>query len=279
LAQTTAALSRSLAEHVEEHERERERMTAEHNRAIADLHASNEAAAAELRTQLSEAVAEHHRLTALLEEQDRERELMAAEHRRTIVDLQVSKQEAVAECERVLTEVQQSLLVRDASRRLEVERRLIDGIDEAPRTKVDGERLASLQRGLTLAFSRVQAVLKDAPTLREPVKAGHDADLSHQPFDDADDAFVHHLLESAGATPLPEKLAAPNTVGPAQTVSGTPAETTGDQSAHDVFDAQDATFISRLMNTPDPPQETVDQTDDEPLVELPRRQDPSAADS
>jgi hypothetical protein len=127
-------------------------------------------AMAELRSQLSEAVAEHHRLTALLEEHDRERERMAAEHRRALADLQTSKQEAVAECERVLTDVQQSLLLRDASRRLEIERRLIDGIDEGPRTKALGETLASLQRGLSLAFSQMQVALKDKPA-KEPLEA------------------------------------------------------------------------------------------------------------
>jgi hypothetical protein len=286
LAQTAAEPSRILAARAEEHELERDRMSAEHHLAIADLQASKEVALAELRSQLSEAVAEHHRLTALLEEHDRGRERMAAEHRRAIADLQASKHEAVAECERVLTEVQQALLVRDAPRRLEVERRLIDGIDDGPRTKADGERLASLQRGLTLAFSRMQAVLKDGATVTEPLEAEHDAlerpgietidkaataaadderledvDPLHEPFDDADDAFVNRLLEGIRPTPLPENLTDP-TVRPAKAVSGMPTVTTGDQPAHDVFDAQDATFVRRLMNTPGPPRESADQSDD-----------------
>ena len=100
-------------------------MSAGHNVAIADLQANKAAALAELRSQLSRAAAEQNRLTALLEEHDRGRERMGAEHRRAIADLQVSKREAVAECERVMTEVQQALLVRDGSR-LEIERRLVD---------------------------------------------------------------------------------------------------------------------------------------------------------
>ena len=148
-------------------------MSAEHNLAIADLQASKGEALAELRSQLSQAAAEHDRLTALLEEHDRGRERMSAEHHRALADLQASKREAVAECERVLTEVQQALLVRDGPR-LEIERRLIDGINEGGRRKADGERLASLQRGLSLAFSQMKAVLKDGEALNEPLEAEHD---------------------------------------------------------------------------------------------------------
>ena len=98
----------------------------------------------------------------------------ASQHAARLPDLQASKHETVAECERVLTEVQQALLVRGAPRRLEIERRLVDGIDEGPVTKADGERLACLQRGLTLAFSRVQAVLKDGAAPKEPFEGEHD---------------------------------------------------------------------------------------------------------
>jgi hypothetical protein len=296
LAHTAAEPGRILAARAQEHERERDRISAEHKLAIADLQASKDAALAELRSQLSEAVAEHHRLTALLEEHDRERERMAAEHRRAIADLQASKHEAVAECERVLTEVQQALLVRDASRRLEIERRLIDGIEEGPRTKADGERLATLQRGLTLAFSQMQAVLKDGPTLKEPLEAEHDAlerpgietidkvatavadderledvDPLHEPFDDVDDAFVHHLLQGIRATPRPENLTDP-TPGPAKAESGMQTVPTGDQPAPDVFDAQDTAFVSGLMKTPGPPRESADETDAGPLQEIPQAQ-------
>jgi PAS domain-containing protein len=175
LAQTAAEHTRILAERAEEHERERNRLSAENSLAIADLQAKKKAAAAELRSQLSAAVAEHHSLTALLEDGDRERERMAAEHRRTIADLQASKHETVAECERVLTEVQQALLMRDASRCVEIERRLVDGINAGPLTKGDRERLASLQRGLTLAFSRMHAVLKDRAASKEPFEVEHHA--------------------------------------------------------------------------------------------------------
>ena len=268
LEQAAAEPSRMLAARTEEHERERERLSGEHTLAIADLKASKEAALAELRCQLSEAVAEHHRLTALLEEHERERERIAAEHRRAIAELQASKQEAVAECERVLTEVQQALLVKDASRRLEVERRLIEGIDEAPQTKIDGERLASVQNGLTQAFSRMQAVFEDGapvkPLAAEP-EAIEPVDPLHEPFDDADDAFVNDLLQ--GIRALPEKRADPTAV-PAKAVSATQTATTSDPAADDVFDDLDATFVRELMNTPAPARKPADQTDADPLQDL-----------
>ena len=222
LEQAAAEPGRILAERVEEHERERDRMSAEHNLAIGELQASKDAVLTELRSELSEAMAEQHRLTALLEDHNRERERMAAEHRRAIAELQASKHAAVAECERVLTEVQQALVVRDASHGLEIERRLV-GIDEGPQTKVDGE---------------------------------------HEPFDDADDAFVNSLLQ--GIRPLHEKHTDP-TVEPAKAASGTQTVTTGDQSVDAVFDDEDATFVLDLMDTPGPPKKADDETDAAPL--------------
>src|SRR5206468_12001683 len=118
-------------------------------------------------------------------------------------------------CERVLIEVQQALLVRDGSR-LEIERRLIDGINEGARKKAEGERLVSLQGGLTRAFSEMQAALKDGKALGEPFEAEHDelkrptietidkAAAEPELFDDADDAFVRHLLKGIREPPLPE---------------------------------------------------------------------------
>ena len=226
---------------------------------------------------------------------------MGAEHRRAIADLQVSKREAVAECERVLTEVQQALLARDRS--LEIERRLIDGIDEGARKKADGERLAALQGGLTLAFSKIQAVLKDGEGLNKPVEAEHNelerptietidkpvveaadngrlgdeqvagtqtvADPLSELFDDADDAFVRHLLEESREPPLPGSHTDP-TVGSAQPVSDMQTVTADDQPEHDVFDPQDDAFVVRLMNgTAGPTPESGDQTDTQPLRELP----------
>jgi hypothetical protein len=122
----------------------------------------------------------------------------------------------------------------------------------------------------------VQAVLEDGATVKEPLQAEHgalerpgvetidkaataaadgerleDVDLLHEPFDEADDAFVNRLLEGIRATPLPGNLTDP-TVRPAEAVSGVQTVTTGDEPAHDVFDAQDATFVRDLMNRPGP---------------------------
>ena len=114
-----------------------------------------------------------------------------------------------------------------------------------------------MQVGLRRAVSETQTVRIDVDPL-------HD-----DPFDDADDAFVRHLLEGIHERPLPENLADP-AVGSAQAVSEMQTVTTDDQPAHDVFDAQDETFVGGLMKgTPGPPRESADQTDAEPLQELP----------
>jgi hypothetical protein len=326
LAELRSELSAAAVEHhrltalLEEHDRERERTAAEHTRAISDLEANREAALAELRSELSSSAAEHHRLTVLLEEHDLEKERIAAEHRRVIADLQASKSEAVAECERVLTEVQQALLVRDASR-FAIERRLIDGIDDVARTKVDGERLATIQSGWTSAFSRMKTALKDGAAPNGPTKleddepehpidkpvdkaaspaagdeelrdvqvgltaaasgsqtAPIDVDPEHEPFDDADSAFVQHLLEGIHATPLPDF--AGRTARTARAVFESQTVTTDDDAAHDVFDALDDTFAcSLMMRTPGLPRESADQADAEALQELPHKKPVGPEDS
>jgi len=275
LADAATEHTRLLSERGAEHDRERKRIVAEHRLALAEGLQASKKAVAELHSQLSAAGAEHHRLTALLEDGDRQRERMAAEHQRAIADLQASHRETVAECERLLTEIKQALLVRDASRRLETDPRLVDGKHEGPLTKADGERFASLQNGLTLAFSRLHAVLRDGVAPKEPSDAEHerreDADLVHEPFDDADDAFVHQLL-GARATPLPENRPDPKAVAPAQAVSVTQAVTAAEQPGDAVFDAQDAAFARGLMDTHHAPQEPVAQADAAQPQELPRSQ-------
>ena len=219
-------------------------MSAEHHQALADLETSKREALAGLRAQLAQTTAEQSRLAARLEEQEREHDRMSAEHRRAIADLQTSKREALAECERVLTEIQQELLVRDEvsaeiERRLleviaEIERRLLEVIDEAVRQKVGGERLAGLERppietideaaaeeahceintdlqvGLTQVVSETQTMLTDVEPLREV-------------FDAADEAFVCQLIGIDEPAPKATDRKDP------------------------VFDAEDDAFVRRLM--------------------------------
>jgi len=168
LAQTVGERTR-LAARVEEHERERELMAIEQDGAIAEMETSKREALAELRSQLSQtSSAEQGRLTARIEELERERDRMSAEHRRAIADLETSKGEALNECERLLTEIQQALLIRDGSG-AELQRRLIKGIDEAARQKAHRERLEGLQEELKEAVSQMQAVLaSDAPLQERP---------------------------------------------------------------------------------------------------------------
>jgi hypothetical protein len=214
----TAAENRLLAARAGEHERERERISAEHDQAIADLQDSQREALAELRSELSQAADEHSRLTALFEEHDRER------------------RETVAECERVLIEVQQALLVRDGSR-VEIERRLIDGIDEAARKKADGERLAGLQGRLTSAFSEMQTVLTHGEALQQPFEAEHDR-LERPSTETIDEAAA----ERADRGRLTDVQVAPTPV-----VSEMQTMTTDVEPPGALFDDADDTFVRHLL--------------------------------
>ena len=141
----------------------------------------------------------------------------------------------------------------------ELKRPTIETIEKAAPEAADDERLSDVQVGLRRDVSETQTVRIDCDPL-------------HDPFDDGDDAFVRHLLEGIRERPLPETLTDP-TVGSAQAVSEMQTVTTGDQPAHDVFDAQDSTFLGDLMkSTPDPPRESADHTDAVPLQELPETQ-------
>jgi hypothetical protein len=228
----TAAENRLLAARAEEHERERERMSAEHHQATADLQASKQEALTELRAQLSQAAAEHSRLTALCEEHDRQ------------------GREAVAECERVLIEVQQALLVRDGSR-VEIERRLIDGIDEGARTKADGERLAGLQGGLTLALSEMQAVLNDGQALKQPFEAEHDG-LERSSTE---------TIDKATAEKADRKRLTDVGVGLTPVVSEMQTVMTDVEPPHELFGAADDIFVRHLLEGIGEPALREDRTD------------------
>jgi hypothetical protein len=132
----------------------------------------------------------------------------------------------------------------------ELERPTIETIDKAAAEAA--ERLSDVQVLLRRAVSETTVT---------------DVDPLSELFDDADDAFVRHLLEGMREPPLPENLTNPR-VGSAQAVSETPTVTAGDQPAHDVFDAQDDAFVVRLMEgTPGTTRESADQTDAQPLKE------------
>jgi hypothetical protein len=175
---------------------------------------------------------------------------MKAEHRRAIADLRTSKREALAECERVLTEVQQELLVRDEASG-EIERRILEVIEEAVRQKAGGAGIAGLRRppletidqgaaeeahrehttplqgGLTHVVSETQEVLTGV----EPL---------HEAFDAADVAFVRQLIGLDEPAP---KAPDPDPEDP-------------------VFDTEDDAFVRRLIEG------THGAADDEPLQDL-----------
>jgi hypothetical protein len=121
---------------------------------------------------------------------------------------------------------------------VEIERRLIDGIDEAARKKADGERLAGLQGKLTSAFSEMQAVLTDGEVLKAP------------PFE-----AEHHRLERP-STEMIDEAAAERAdrgrltdvqVAPTPVVSEMQTITTDVEPPGALFDDADDTFVRHLL--------------------------------
>ena len=97
LSQTLTAQEQVAARAEEEHERERERMSAEYHSALADLETSKREALAAVRSQLSQALVEQGREAARAEEgHELEKARMIAEHQRGIADLETSKRDALA---------------------------------------------------------------------------------------------------------------------------------------------------------------------------------------
>ena len=140
LAELGAQLSHALGEQsrlsglIEERERERDRLDAEHRAAVDSLEQSlgrareetalaieqRRQALAEMGTQLSHALGEQSRLSGLVEEHERERDRIAAGHRRAVADLEASNGEALAECERVLTGEHEQIRQQSERQRFEI---------------------------------------------------------------------------------------------------------------------------------------------------------------
>jgi hypothetical protein len=96
LTQALTERTRLAARAEEEHERELDRIMAEHQQAVAALEASKREALADLRSKLAQVLAEHARLAARSEEEhESERERITAEQQRAIADLEASKREIV----------------------------------------------------------------------------------------------------------------------------------------------------------------------------------------
>jgi len=191
---------------------------------------------------------------ARIEEHEREHEGMKAEYGRAIADLRTSKREVLVECERVLTAVQQELLVRDEAT-AEIERRILEALGEAVRQKTGGagiarlarppvetivqgaaeephrEHTTALQGGLTPLVSETQEVRTGDEPLPEA-------------FDAGDVAYVRQLIgfdEPAPKAPDPDP---------------------DPDSEKPVFDAEDDAFVRRLIEGTDV------AADDEPLQDL-----------
>src|SRR5437899_1825406 len=125
--------------------RERDRVSAEHGRPLAELEGPKADALAAVHAELTQTTAEQNRLAARIEEQEREHERTNAEHQRALADLQSSRQEALAECERVLIAIQQELRVGDDAS-AEIECPFLEVSDDTVRQKVDWKRLADFER-------------------------------------------------------------------------------------------------------------------------------------
>ena len=288
LAESRSALEQSLAEQsdiaerVEEQTREQDLIRTEHHSALADVEASKREALDELRSQLSQAIVDQRRLASHADEQKLELNRLRAEHQAALTDMETRYRNALAQLRSELAHTAEragqherdrisaehalaiaGLQARNEAAVAELRSKLSDAAAEHHRLTAlldehdrERERLAAEQRGLTQASSQMQVVLKDGPALEQPPEAEHeravDADLLHEPFDDADDAFIHQLLGGRHANRVAVTDTGPKTGGPQQAVSGVPALKTDDEPSDDMFDAKDATFARRLMETPGP---------------------------
>ena len=279
---------RRLATRADEQQLELDRVRAEHSTALTDLETRNRDLLAELRSELTQTAAEHTRiLVERAAEHERERDRMSAENSLAVADLHAARESATAELRSQLSAAvaehhRLTALLEDGDRQRErmtaEHRRAIADLEASKH-----ETVAECERLLMEAQQAL--IVRDAL----PLEAEHDplerpsvetVDSLHEPFDDADDAFVHHLLEGGnGAAPLPGNLPDAKTVAPVPAVPVMPALTAGDESGDDVFDAQDAAFACGLMDTHGAPRESVDQADADPTQELPQAQPAAPEDS
>jgi hypothetical protein len=190
LAQTTAE-QHGLAARLEADERDRDRMHAEHHQALASLETSKRAALAGLREELTQMSSRQNDLTARIEQDEREHERTDVAHRRAISDLLTSKRDALVEWERVLTGIQQALLATDQAS-AEIERRILEVIDEAARQKA-AARLAALERPPIV--ETINEAATDTAGRTPVVTKEHTVPTDVGMFDAADATFVRHLIE------------------------------------------------------------------------------------
>jgi len=205
-----------------------------------------------LRAQLAHASSHQSDVLARIEEHEREHERMTAEHRRAIADLRTSKREVLVECERVLTAVQQELLVRDEAS-AEIERRILEALGEAVRQKTSGAGIARLAR------PPVETIVQGA------------AEEAHREHTTALQGGLTHVVSETqevwtGDEPLPEAFDAGDVAYVRQLIGfDEPAPKAPDpdpDSEKPVFDAEDDAFVRRLIEG------THVAADDEPLQDL-----------
>jgi hypothetical protein len=282
----TLADQRRLAALLEEHERQRDTLIAEHHRVLAGLESGTRDALAELRMQLSQALTEQRRLASHAGDQELELKRLRAAYQATLTDLETRHRGAVTALRAELIEAAQRAEHHERERnRMSAEHNraladLLSANDAAAaelRSKLS-EALAEQQRLTTLLeehdlereglawLAPTQPVDAEPPALERPAIQTFDkampattddqrldyADLSSEPFDDLDDAFVQQLLEGVRATRAPGTSTDAESVLATRAASGMSTATTGDQTADDLFDTHDDTFVRRLMETPEP---------------------------
>ncbi|PYR26778.1 MAG: hypothetical protein DMF92_17720 [Acidobacteria bacterium] len=155
LSQALAEQGRLTAQADEDHELERHRMSAEHQRGIADLENSKRDALAYLHSQLSQTAAEERRLAARAEELERERDRMSIDHERAIADLETRRRDALAELRSQLWQTSSAEKSRLADHIEELER-------ERDRMSAEHRRaIADLQTSKAEALAEAEGLLTE----------------------------------------------------------------------------------------------------------------------
>src|SRR5689334_24993345 len=86
---------------------------------------------------------------------------MCADHRRAIAAVQASRRDVLVECERALVRIQQELRLRDQAG-AEIERRILDVIEEAKERKASAERVAPPAPPASPAIAAIDTAAEDA---------------------------------------------------------------------------------------------------------------------
>ena len=233
LSQALAEQGRLTAQADEDHELERHRMSAEHQRGIADLENSKRDALAYLHSQLSQTAAEERRLAARAEELERERDRMSIDHERAIADLETRRRDALAELRSQLWQTSSAEKSRLAERIEELER-------ERDRMSAEHRRaIADLQTSKAEALAEAEGLLTE---IHQALFRDGLAGVERRLIDTIDDteretADLERLAELQG--------------GLTQAISEMQTVLAPDDALQEPFEADDASVRERAERTQD----------------------------